>query len=335
MHASLRRSPRPARGCDHRYAADDADLRADVRRVAALLGESLVRQQGQDALDLVERVRTLTKQSKEDGGDDTRKAVRELLADLPIDTAAVLVRAFSDYFHLANVAEQVHRVRSLRDRPADAGWLARSVAAVAAEKGAGRADRGDRAAGRASGVHRAPDRGEPPLDPDQAAPGRRRPRRRRPTPDTGARARQDRELAEVIDLVWQTDELRQNRPTPLDEARNVVYYLQDLVDETLPEFSQRSGRRARRARRAVRRRRPPADVRHLDRRRPRRQPERDRRGHPRRAAHAAPRGRARDHPRDRHADRRAVVVHDGRAGDAGTERPRSRPTSPCSTSIRG
>ena len=69
MHASLDAPPDLPEGTIATRSDDDAALRADVRRVAALLGESLVRQQGQDALDLVERVRTLTKQSKETGDD--------------------------------------------------------------------------------------------------------------------------------------------------------------------------------------------------------------------------------------------------------------------------
>src|ERR1700761_268968 len=106
-------------------SADDqtttsSELRADIRRLGDLLGETLVRQEGPELLDLVEKVRRLT---REDGD-----AAAELLRGIELETAAKLVRAFSTYFHLANVTEQVHRGRELRPRrAAEGGLLARTA----------------------------------------------------------------------------------------------------------------------------------------------------------------------------------------------------------------
>ena len=99
-------------------ASDDAGLRSDVRRLGDLLGETLVRQEGPELLALVEAVR---KAVREGGGAD-------LLASLSVEDSVQLVRAFSTYFHLANVAEQVHRSRVLADARSEGGsWLTRAV----------------------------------------------------------------------------------------------------------------------------------------------------------------------------------------------------------------
>ncbi|GGR25058.1 phosphoenolpyruvate carboxylase [Streptomyces netropsis] len=201
-------------------AQRSAALRADIRRLGDLLGETLVRQEGEELLDLVERVRALTRSD----GD----AAAQLLGETDLNTAAKLVRAFSTYFHLANVTEQVHRGRELRaKRDAEGSILART---------ADQLKDADADHLRQTVEHL----GVRPVftaHPTEAARRSVLNKLRRiaellDTLTTGAGAgdqrRTDLRLAENIDLLWQTDELRVVRPEPTDEARNAIYYLDEL-----------------------------------------------------------------------------------------------------------
>ena len=214
------------------YAAaignDGAGLRADVRKLGDLLGESLVRQEGQELLELVEAVRKAVKDGRGD----------ELLSTLSIDQSVQLVRAFSTYFNLANVAEQVHRARVLADARAQGGsWMAKAVDKIAAAQSAKLVGHEFSTEDVTRWINELMVRPVFTAHPTEAA--RRsvlnklgRVAKLLDEPSTPAQLTR---LAETIDVLWQTDELRVGRPEPLDEAMNALYYLDDLFKLTIPE----------------------------------------------------------------------------------------------------
>ncbi len=96
-------------------APEDAPLRADVRAVGALVGEVIARQCGDEFYGTVESVRraAIARRRGQEG------AAGELTGHLHrLDSAAAgeLVRAFATYFQVVNLAEEVHRIRRLRER---------------------------------------------------------------------------------------------------------------------------------------------------------------------------------------------------------------------------
>ncbi|MDY7087219.1 MAG: phosphoenolpyruvate carboxylase [Actinomycetota bacterium] len=210
----------------------DAALRADIRRIGTLLGQTLARQEGRPLLDLVEEIRALVRQEPQSAADR--------LAAMDVTTGTKLARAFSTYFHLANITEQVHRSRDLRRRRArDGGWLDQAAKLIA--------ERGVPSDEIAAAARRLAVRPVFTAHPTEAA--RRsilsKLRQLADALDAEAAAQvlygqsdttaSTRKFAELIDLLWQTDELRLDRPDPTDEARNAVYYLKDLYAEAAPQ----------------------------------------------------------------------------------------------------
>lgn len=195
---------------------DDSALRADIRRIVGMLGDTLARQEGPEVLELVERVRS--------GSREDRDATAELLDRLDVESATRLVRAFSAYFLLANVTEQVHRARTTRT-----GWLADVVASA---RKAGISDAELRRI--ASAVELRP---VFTAHPTEAA------RRTKLVQlaqiadllDVEPGPKVDTQLARAVELLWLTDDLRVAQPDPLDEARNALYYFDQLAGGAVPE----------------------------------------------------------------------------------------------------
>jgi phosphoenolpyruvate carboxylase len=210
-------------------------MRRDVRLLGGLLGEVLRESGGQDLLDDVERLRHAVIEARRNpGADPAGDEIAALVASWPLDRAELVARAFTVYFHLTNLAEEMQRVRALRDRDTGEAPVRESLAAAVGEFGR--------------------EQGTGPLD-ELLARLRVHPvltahptEARRRAVATALRRVSDlltaldesrhgaseqaeirRQLREEIDLLWRTSPLRAQAMTPIDEVRTLMA----AFDETL------------------------------------------------------------------------------------------------------
>src|SRR5215472_1448028 len=220
-------------------------MRRDVRLLGDLLGEVLRESGGQGLLDDVERLRhaviAARRADPPPPADAALREITELVATWPLERAEAVAHAFTVYFHLANLAEEHQRVRTLRARDTGAApvreSLAAAVTAIGAEHGAARV---------AALV--ADLRVHPVLTahPTEA-------RRRAVTEalrrisallaaldderlGAGERAGLRRRLQEEIDLLWRTSALRAAAMRPLDEVRTAMAAFDETLFRVVPDL---------------------------------------------------------------------------------------------------
>ncbi|MCV0402456.1 MAG: phosphoenolpyruvate carboxylase [Chloroflexi bacterium] len=221
-------------------------LSREVKLVGALLGQVIVEQEGDARFELVEQLRRAAIRRRSATVDTAEHAddLRALVRGHRLDDLLAVARAFTAYFLLINLAEEKHRVRSLRqrERSSSRDGLPESVADAVS-----RLARSDTTtAEMRSLLDRLLLRPVLTAHPTEA---RRRtvlvaqrriyslldrfddPRLTR-SEDRDLRRR----LREEISILWQTSHARTERPTPLDEVRAAMVFFDQTLFTTAPRL---------------------------------------------------------------------------------------------------
>ena len=222
-------------------------ISASIHLLGDRLGHVISEQASPDALELEEDVRRLSIEQREAHTPEKSAALRSLVAQLSVAQLQTLIKAFSLYFGLVNLAEASERMRVLheRDRLDYPRPRAESIAAAIADLRAHGVSAAELAA-------RLPQLLIMPVFTAHPTEAKRRTtleKLRRigaalaalqasdanaPTP-TQKRALQLSIEAEVVGL-WQSDDVRMVKPTVLDEVKNGLYYFEDVIEAEVPHL---------------------------------------------------------------------------------------------------
>ena len=214
-------------------------LRRDVRLLGGLLGRVVADYGGANLLRDVEKLRTLVIRARDD--DRYERAAEKLVASWRLERAEKVARAFACYFHLANLAEEHHRARVLRERDRGPEPQPESLAATIKDLGPklGRKRLHDLVADLE--IH--------PVFTAHPTEARRRAvvtairrvgeqleRLDDPRISDTERTDAERRLVEEIDSLWRTAQIRAVHVQPLDEVRSFMAVFDETLFRMVPEL---------------------------------------------------------------------------------------------------
>jgi phosphoenolpyruvate carboxylase len=227
------------------FEPKDAPLRRDINLLGRVLGRVLIEQEGQGLFETEEEIRTLCKRLRFDYDPELDARLRGRIDAMSVGELRRIVRAFSVYFQLVNIAERYHRVRRRRqyeaspENPPQRASLASALARLKSE-GLGAQGLGDLLEGMEVGLVLT-------AHPTEAL--RRSVRRKHarigemleamesPALTWRERRNLEEDMAEEITLLWQTDELRVRRPEVRQEVERTLLFFEDpLISATLEAY---------------------------------------------------------------------------------------------------
>jgi phosphoenolpyruvate carboxylase len=216
-------------------------LREDVSLLGGMLGDTLRAREGDALFDTVERIRRVAKEARQALGHAVA-LLEAPLRELPLDMAVPVARAFSHFLALANIAEQHHRVRRRRDyqrEDASRGQRGSFQHIFPLILGAGataddlyRAAAGMRIALVVTAHPTAITRRT--LAAAHVRIARALDRRDRADLSAHERDEVDADLRREILTMWGTEDVRRQRPTPMNEVRSGLFVFQQTLWDAVP-----------------------------------------------------------------------------------------------------
>lgn len=221
-------------------------LRRDVKLLGNILGEILINHGGSALFDKVEKIRLMCKTLREHFDQSIYDALKEEISSLDAPMRKQVIRAFSMYFHLINAAEQNHRIRRRRQyqledesivQPASIESAILSLKENNIQEDVIQDTLNTLSLELVITAHPTEATKRSILEIQQRIAEILK-SLDHPLLTSRERKKLEESLSNEVSILWQTDELRQTKPTVLDEVRNGLYYFDQTLFEVLPEIHQ-------------------------------------------------------------------------------------------------